>query len=219
MRTLQAMQIPAIIKIFFPEQMLGHQKAKFLGLMITGLANALVFAAPSNAVTIQNGFAGDYAPTNWTFNGNGGDGSVNTTGAPSSISITGNDDGQLGIFTNYTTSATASGQVNFDWSWINSDIEVFGYLLNGTFNELSRPSRNGTTSFSVVSGDSFGFSINGEDGCCGTGTATISNFSAPSAAAVPAPLPILGLPAVLFYSRKLKKRIKASRELSSNALV
>ena len=33
-------------------------------------------------------------------------------------------------------------------------------------------------------------------------------------AVVPAPLPILGLPAVLFYSRKLKKRIKASREAS-----
>ena len=40
-----------------------------------------------------------------------------------------------------------------------------------------------------------------------------------SVAEVPAPLPILGLPAVLFYSRKLKKRIKASRENSSNALV
>jgi hypothetical protein len=41
----------------------------------------------------------------------------------------------------------------------------------------------------------------------------------PQSAAVPAPLPILGLPAVLFYSRKLKKRFKASKELSSNALV
>ena len=38
-------------------------------------------------------------------------------------------------------------------------------------------------------------------------------------AAAPAPLPILGLPAVFFYSRKLKKRIKASREASSKALV
>ena len=199
--------------------MLGLQKAKFLGLMITGLANALVFAAPSNAVTIQKGFAGDYATPNWTFNANGADGSVNTTGAPSSISLTGNDDAQDYIFTNYTINATASGQVNFDWSWINPDIEIFGYLKNGTFNQLSQESSTGTTSFSVVSGDSFGFSIDGLDGCCDTGTATISNFSAPSAAAVPAPLPILGLPAVLFYSRKLKKRIKASRELSSASLV
>lgn len=40
-----------------------------------------------------------------------------------------------------------------------------------------------------------------------------------SASAAPAPLPILGLPAVLFYSRKIKKRIKGSRELSSSSLV
>jgi hypothetical protein len=38
----------------------------------------------------------------------------------------------------------------------------------------------------------------------GSGTFT----SSAEEAAVPAPLPILGLPAVLFYSRKLKKRIK-----------
>jgi hypothetical protein len=38
------------------------------------------------------------------------------------------------------------------------------------------------------------------------------------AAPVPGPLPILGLPAVLFYSRKLKKRIKESRKLSSASL-
>ena len=47
---------------------------------------------------------------------------------------------------------------------------------------------------------------------------TFNVFSSNPAAA-PAPLPILGLPAVLFYSRKLKKRIKESRETSSNALI
>ena len=51
------------------------------------------------------------------------------------------------------------------------------------------------------------------------GTRYTLNSALPSAAAVPAPLPILGLPAVLFYSRKLKKRIKVSRELSSASLV
>jgi hypothetical protein len=43
--------------------------------------------------------------------------------------------------------------------------------------------------------------------------------SSATLAAVPGPLPILGLPAVLFYSRKLKKRIKASREASGAALI
>jgi len=38
-------------------------------------------------------------------------------------------------------------------------------------------------------------------------------------AAVPGPLPILGIPAVLLYSRNLKKRIKARREASNTSLV
>ena len=41
----------------------------------------------------------------------------------------------------------------------------------------------------------------------------------PKLQSAPAPLPSLGLPAVLFYSRKLRKRIKASREASSASLV
>ena len=36
--------------------------------------------------------------------------------------------------------------------------------------------------------------------------------------AVPGPLPILGIPAVLFYTRKLKKRIKARKEASGASL-
>ena len=52
----------------------------------------------------------------------------------------------------------------------------------------------------------------------GQQSSTLSINTLTSAAPVPAPLPMLGLPAVLFYSRKLKKRIKASRETSSNAL-
>ena len=48
-------------------------KGKFLGLMTAGLASAtLGLTAPSHAVTLQNDFAGDYAPANWTFNANGG---------------------------------------------------------------------------------------------------------------------------------------------------
>ena len=51
-------------------------------------------------------------------------------------------------------------------------------------------------------------------------TVPIANqISTATASVVPAPLPILGLPAVLFYSRKLKKRIKASRETLSASLV
>lgn len=46
----------------------------------------------------------------------------------------------------------------------------------------------------------------------------ISGGTFTSTASVPGPLPILGIPAVLFYTRKLKKRIKARREASSASL-
>jgi len=54
----------------------------------------------------------------------------------------------------------------------------------------------------------------GGGGCVNDGLVTIS-----SVAAVPAPLPILGIPPVLVYCRKLKKRIKARRDSSSPALI
>lgn len=38
-------------------------------------------------------------------------------------------------------------------------------------------------------------------------------------ASVPSPLPILGIPSVLLFTRKLKARIRARREASSTALV
>ena len=79
-----------------------------------------------------------------------------------------------------------------------SDINFFAAKLAPT----------GTASFTLESLDPLG-----------NNTLYTLTSATPSAAAVPAPLPILGLPAVLFYSRKLKKRIKVSRELSSNALV
>ena len=62
----------------------------------------------------------------------------------------------------------------------------------------------------VASGDLFGFSIDGSDGCCGNGNATISNFNGPIAS-VPGPLPILGVGAAFAYSRRLRRRINLAK--------
>ncbi len=43
---------------------------------------------------------------------------------------------------------------------------------------------------------------------CVNGSSNSSSFPTINSATVPAPLPILGLPAVLFYSRRIKKRLK-----------
>jgi hypothetical protein len=189
-------------------------KGKLLGLMSAGLASATLGLAASPAQALTQ-FAGDYAPANWTFNANGGDGSVDTTSAPSSITLSGNDNNTGGIFTNYTINASASGNVSFNWVYnsIDSPIDEFGYLLNGNFNFLSNQDRQtGTTTFAVASGDLFGFSIDGSDGCCGNGNATISNFNGPTApASVPGPLPILCVGAAFVYSRRLKRRINLAK--------
>ena len=85
------------------------------------------------AASLQLGFAGDYAPANWTFNPNGGDGAVNLIGIPAFVTVTGNDNGVLGIFTDVTITATAGGQVSFNWDyftdtlvWTVSDICLAG---------------------------------------------------------------------------------------------
>ena len=194
-------------------------KAKFLALVTASMASATIGLSANPAKAL---FIGDYDTANWTQTIQG-DGSINTTGAPNSISLTSSNSGTENIQnTDFTIAAASAGTVSFDWSFSTNDggsrYDPFGYLLNGSFTQLTDDdgSRNqaGSASFSVLSGDVFGFRQNTVDGVYGAATTTVSNFNAP-AAAVPAPLPILGLPAVLFYSRKLKKRIKASRELLS----
>lgn len=117
--------------------------------------------------------------------------------------------------------------MSFDWNYINNTVypavwDPFGYLLNGAFNNLTDGLihyQSGSTSFSVNSGDVFGFRQNSVDSIDGSASTTVSNFDVSAAQAVPGPLPILGIPAVLLYSRNLKKRIKARREASGAALV
>lgn len=192
--------------------------------MTAGLASAtLGLAAPSHALTLQSGFAGDYAPDNWTFDANGRDGSVDTTAAPSSITLRGNNDGGVDTYTNYTTTATADGEVKFDWAYSsneNGPWDSFGYILNvnGVYNQLAQLANNdsqgiGTSAFNVLSGNTFGFYVFSIDGSFGPGIATISNFSAPipTPAPVPGPLPILGVGAAFAYSRRLRRRINLAK--------
>jgi hypothetical protein len=184
--------------------------SKALSLLALGIASAAALTPPAKAVQLQQDFAGPYAPANWTLTTNGGDGSVNTAGAPSSITLNGSDSGSAGNFinTDYTISAAASGPVSFNWNYSSPDpdgnYDGFGYLLNGTFTQLANNGSQGPGSslFNVATGDTFGFRVFTLDDVLGRGTATISNFSAP----VPGPLPLLGVGAAFSYSRRLRRR-------------
>ncbi len=181
-------------------------------------------ANPAQAITL---FAGPYAPANWTQS-IGGDGSINTSGAPGSIVLNGsnnNSGAQQNV--DFTITAPAAGIVSFDWSFDTSDSRAywdpFGYLVNGNFTELSNPNvkaQSGSSTFSVLQGDVFGFRQASRDSQNGRGSTTISNFNGPAPAppsSVPGPLPLLGAGAAWGWSRRLRQRIATPLITASRA--
>ena len=173
---------------------------------VTTVSLTLAAASGASAATVF-GFQTPYAPINWTFTNSNADGSVNTGGAPASISLTGgNNFSNSSGTTNYTTTAAAAGTVTFNWNYSTNDIgplfDPFGYLLNGSFTQVTNDGggvvQNGTSTFNVLAGDSFGFRIFTIDNTSGRASVTISNFSAPGPMAppptsVPEPSTVLSL--------------------------
>jgi PEP-CTERM motif len=129
-------------------------------------------------------FSGTYAPSNWTSSISG-DGVIDTSGAPNEISMTSRDDGTGGN-QDFTIGILANGTILFDWGFSTTDWEPFydpfGYLLNGTFFQLTLSSgsdQNGSESIAVSNGDIFGFRARSTDGIYGAATTVISQFSGP----------------------------------------
>lgn len=184
------------------------------GGVVTLLASTLAFAASADAI----GFSGAYDPANFTLTNSNADGSVNTSGAPASISLTGGNNNSDAVgSTTYTALAAAAGTVSFNWSYTTPDgpsFDPFGYVVNGGFTVLTDPSglrnQTGTTSFSVIAGDTFGFQSRTTDNLFGAPTTTISNFSAPDATAVPFEFEATGgflvVGALMLTKKMLKKR-------------
>ncbi|MFM7875379.1 MAG: PEP-CTERM sorting domain-containing protein [Microcystis panniformis] len=159
---------------------------------VTTVSLTLAAASGASAATVF-GFQDAYDPINWTLTNSNADGFVNTGGAPASISLTGGNNGSFNFgTTDYTTTAAAAGTVTFDWDYSTNDdpgFDGFGYLLNGSFSFLTDSPNNGTSTFNVLAGDSFGFRVYTIDNVFGRGSVTISNFSAP----IPEPSTVLSL--------------------------
>ncbi len=163
---------------------------------VTTVGLTLAAASGASAATVF-GFQDAYDPINWTFTNSNADGFVNTSGAPASISLTGGNNSSFNSgTTSYTTTAAAAGTVTFDWNYSTNDgpfFDRFGYLLNGSFTQVTNNGggvvQNGTSTFNVLAGDSFGFRIFTRDNSVGPGSVTISNFSAP----IPEPSTVLSL--------------------------
>ena len=164
------------------------------------------------------GFTGAYAPSNWTLSNNNTNGYVDTSNAPSSISIIGGDVGEGGAGqTTYTTTALIGGLLSFNWSYGTPDwtpfYDPFGFVLNGAFTQLTDNfgpnGQSGAFSTILAQGDIFGFGINTVDNIAGRGNATISDFAAP----VPEPVSTLGMligtGAMLMRKQQQKAKEKA----------
>ena len=130
---------------------------------------------------------GDFTLTNSNANG-----SVMTPDGGMSIILDGGDNG-TGEFgtTDFVTTAQAAGTVVFQWSYFSTDLpgdDFAGFLVNNVYTQLSGNSGdNGSISFSVTQGESFGFEMQTLTNTGGPGILTVSDFSAPLPSSVPEP--------------------------------
>lgn len=139
-----------------------------------------------------NGFAqfsGLFAPANWNFNSttSGGDGSVNTSGAPASIILNGSDNNGGGCcsqYEQYSITIPINCKISFDYSHSNFDVDNAQYVINGTVTQITSNGSGTISNVIVNAGDVFSFRVFNQDNCCGRGVLTISNFSVSTASAL-----------------------------------
>jgi hypothetical protein len=211
------LSIPIVNVYFFGEieKMTTSTLMKKLSMATVGAAVVALGAVDSAQAF---GFTGAYAPSNWTLSNDNTNGYVDTSNAPSSISIIGGNGGGLGSGqTTYTTTALIGGLLSFNWSYGTADWnpswDPFGFVLNGAFTQLTNSlgpnGQSGAFSTTLAQGDIFGFGINTVDNALGSGNATISDFAAP----VPEPVSTLGMligtGAMLMRKQQQKAKEKA----------
>jgi hypothetical protein len=144
-------------------------------------------------------FSGNYAPANWTttwtdaINTNG---SVDVSGAPASITLTGDDDcGGPGNNLEYSITMPFCGSISFNYVWTNLDAfgdEELYIFVNGTQVAYENTSNFGTfTSPSMQVGDVFRIQIASYSECDGAASLTMTNFSAPTSGPIAPDVPTL----------------------------
>lgn len=198
--------------------------------LYAGLFVLLVsLSSAAHATVIVNDFTGPYDPGNWTAI-NSGNGVIDTTGTPGSISMTSSNDGSFSSGNqDFTISIPASGWISFDWSYTTTDwnpvYDPFGYLLNGSFHQLTldwgNNNQSGSELVSVSISDVFGFRSVTTDNLFGSSTTVISEFSGPDSPNQPIPNPepttlllmgvgVVGLIGTEARRRRKKKEINNS---------
>lgn len=136
---------------------------------------------------VITGFSGVLAPTNWTFSNTNANGIVNTTNAPSSISITsGNNLSESSGTTDYSIVIPETGTLSFNWSYTTSDDSAYDYpqfiyenvttLFTGYDLDGNSP-QSGSVTLNVTEGTVFALRMYTVDNSYGSAIVTISNFN------------------------------------------
>ncbi|MBK8698862.1 MAG: HYR domain-containing protein [Saprospiraceae bacterium] len=133
-----------------------------------------------------NGFEEEFAPAFWNLsNSNGGDGTINTTGAPIDVILTGSNNGGSNN-TDYCISIPGvySGMMTFDWNYKTFDdpfYDRFGYTVDGVFTQLSNnvggTPQSGSVSIMLNPGQQFCFRIYSVDGILGAAVTIAMQFT------------------------------------------
>ena len=160
--------------------------------LIFSLSTATFFLSSSLPIQSGENFVGEFDVSNWSTEGSNGDGFVDTTNAPDSITITGPNDGTRRsaqkFFIQIPSELSGIYIYSFDWSYETEDRDgpSFDYprLIRGTgtpttFSSFSTSGANNQSgSFSTYAnvGDNFGFEIYSTDGILGDASVTISSF-------------------------------------------
>ena len=140
-----------------------------------------------NYLLVSAQFNGNYDVSNWTLTNSNGNGSVNTTGMPTSFILNGTDGLNLQGSTYYTVTVdNNTEQISFSWDYTTNDGPPYDYpriqineLTTVTFtgfNLMGTNNQGGTMIVTVTPVDSFAFEMYSVDGCCGAASVTISDF-------------------------------------------
>ena len=125
------------------------------GIAATAALSLSTYCHPASAQ-----FAGAYAPSTWTETNVNSNGSVDTAGAPNSISITGPDSGSVNSYTEFSNLARQRGIYSFKWSYTTIDVDgprfdFPEFVINGNaqlfqgFNLVGANSQNGDGTYTL----------------------------------------------------------------------
>jgi hypothetical protein len=197
---------------------------KLAAKLATAAASVTLAFSAVGVNSAQAVFVAPYAVSSWVTTNTNDNGSVNTSNAPTDITIiTGADNGTATQgSTDYTVTANTFGQpsglVSFSWIYSTNDVDSstdpFSFIISGQLTDILNNSeylvdvpRNFTAT--VANGDSFGFRL-ATDNYGGSATVTISNFSVtpvPEPSALPCMVLLVG---GLFVLKQKYSQVKNS---------